>query len=186
MSTKYSHRLNVLKPTVIWSVEADGLHWTDDKGGKGYIPPQEIKQVRLKFEPTRIAPKRVGLHFMTPLHLAVSNSHYVSVGNFEHKPDEFREFVLAFHNMFPANTKTVFNKGSTIAGWIFNIVVSLFVVAMLLLLAPMISLMGIGSGGTNIFRIIMILLFLPLLYKLIVKNKPSSYQANNIPMELLL
>lgn len=185
MSVHYTHRQNALKPTIKWQVEANGLSWSDDDGAKGVIKPEDISRVRLRYEPTRVAPHRVGLHFLAPEHLAITNSHYVGVLNFEHKPQEFENFVIAFHKMFAPNTKTKFNLGSTKSGWIFNIVMTIFIVAMLLLLAPLISLMGIGSGGTNIFRIVLILVFLPTLFKVVFKNKPSSYRPDNIPIDIL-
>ncbi len=181
---KYTQRLNAFKPTTTWDVQRGGLVWSDDKGGTGEIAWEKIKSVRLRLEPSRAETRRVGLHIHAPYPYTITNIHYKGPMNFKAQKDEFRDFVLAFHGGFPADTKTEFNKGSTRAAYIGNALVTLGVLAFLFLLAPILSLTGI-PGVSSIVRILIIIFFVPVLLSLLVKNKPDTYRPDAIPVEML-
>lgn len=182
----YTHRLNAFNPVKVWTVEPGGIGWADqdEDGESGFIPIEKIKSVRLRYEPSRAETRRVGLHIYTPYDHHITNINYKGAFNFEHRPDAFREFVLAFHGMFPAGTETVFHSGSTKGAYIGNILISVLVLAFLLFLAPILSITGIPSAA-SIFRIVMILIFLPILANVILKNRPQTYQADAPPLDML-
>lgn len=182
--TKYIHRLNAFKPTVTWDVTETGLVWSDDKGGAGEIPWDKIKSVRLRAEPSRAETRRVALHIYTPIDHTITNIHYKGPMNFQAQKDEFRDFVLAFHTTFPKDSPTTFHKGATRAAYIANTLVTLGVVAFLFLLAPLLALTGIPSAG-SIVRIGLIVIFVPLLLSLLVKDKPKIYDLSNVPRDML-
>jgi len=182
---KYTHRLNAFKPTITWEVTSGGLVWTDDKGGAGKIPWGKIKSVRLVLEPSRAERRRVALHIYTPIDHPITNIHYKGPMNFKAQKDEFREFVIGFHKAFPKGTETVFYKGSTRAAYIANTVITIGILAFLFLLAPLLALTGIPSAG-SVVRIGIIILFVPLLLSLLVKNKPDTYEPGALPTDMLL
>ena len=181
---KYTQRLNALKPTMTWEVAKEGLSWSDDKGGAGQIPWRKIKSVRLRLEPSRAETQRVALHIHAPYPYTITNIHYKGVMNFKAQKGEFRDFVLAFHKGFTTDSQTVFHKGSTQAAYIGNVVITLLLLAFLFLLAPILSLTGIPGAG-SIARILIIIIFIPTLLKLLVKNKPDTYDPNHVPLEML-
>lgn len=183
----YRHRLNAFKPTILWTVEDGGVGWAEqeEEGGKsGFIPIEKITSVRLRYEPSRAETRRVGLHIYAPYDHHITNIDYEGIMDFEHKPKEFAAFVKAFHALFPPDTKTVFHSGSTMRAYIGNAVITLLILVFLLFLAPLISLTGI-PGGTSIFRIVMILIFLPILAKVLIKNKPTTYRPDALPEQML-
>jgi hypothetical protein len=181
---KYTHRLNAFKPTVTWEVSDSGLVWLDDKGGAGDIPWAKIKSVRLRAEPSRAETRRVVLHIYTPIDHPISNIHYKGPMNFKAQKDEFREFVLAFHKAFPAGAETIFYKGATRGAYIANALITLGILAFLFLLAPLLALTGIPSAG-SIVRIVIIILFVPVLLSMLVKDKPDTYEPDDVPLDML-
>ena len=181
---KYTHRLHAFKPTTTWEVVEDGLTWTDNKGGSGKIPQGKIKSVRLRMEPSRAETRRVALHVYTPRDHAITNIDYRGPLSFNVQRDEFRDFVTAFHKSFPADTKTIFHKGSTHAAYIGNILISLALFALIFFLAPLLSLTGIPSAG-SVVRIITIIILIPVLLSMLIKNKPATYDPDDIPMDML-
>ena len=181
---KYSHRLNAFKPTLTWEVTKGGLVWSDEKDGAGEIPWGKIKSVRLRAEPSRAETRRVVLHVYTPIDHPISNIHYKGPMNFHAQKDEFRSFVLAFHKAFPKGTETIFHKGATRGAYIANALITLGVLAFLFLLAPLLALTGIPSAG-SIVRIIIIILFVPILLSMLVKDKPDTYEPDEVPLSLL-
>ncbi len=181
---KYTQRLNAFKPTVTWEVRNNGFVWSDDKGGAGEIPWGRIKSVRLRLEPSRAERRRVALHIYTPIDHPITNIHYKGPMNFKAQSVEFKAFVLTFHGKFPKDTNTIFYKGSTRAAYIGNALVTLGLLVFMFLLAPLLALTGIPSIS-SIVRILIIIIFVPTLLKLLVKNKPATYDPQNIPMDML-
>ena len=181
---KYTNRLNAFKPTVTWDVTEGGLFWSDDKGEAGDIPWAKIKSVRLRAEPSRAEIRRVVLHVYTPIDHPISNIHYKGPMNFKAQKNEFREFVLAFHRAVPKDTKTIFYKGATRGAYIANALITLGILAFLFLLAPLLALTGIPSAG-SILRILIIILFVPVLLSMLVKDKPDTYEPDDVPLSML-
>ena len=182
----YPHRLHAFQPTRVWTIEDGGVRWEvqGEDARSGFIPRDKIRSVRLRFEPSRAERRRVGLHIYTPIDHHITNIDYQGVMNFKHRPDAFKAFVIAFHNLFPEDTKTEFYKGSTMGAYIGNIAITAFIVLLLLFLAPIMSVTGI-PGGTSIFRIAVILIFLPVVFKLLKKNKPGTYRPDAPPLDIL-
>jgi len=180
----YRQRLNAFKPTTTWEVVDTGLLWSDDKGGAGTIPWDKVKSVRLRMEPSRAETRRVALHVYTPRDHAITNIDYRGPLDFRAQTDEFREFVMAFHKAIPADSKAVFNKGSTRAAYIGNLVITLALFGFLFFLAPLLALTGIPSAG-SILRIVIIIILIPVLLMIVMKNKPGIYTPNDLPMDML-
>ncbi len=181
---KYTHRLNAFKPTTTWEVAESGLVWSDDKGGNGNIPWGKIKSVRLRYEPSRAETRRVGLLIHAPYPVSITNIDYKGPLNFKLQKDGFKDFVLAFHAGFPQDSQTVFYKGSTRAAYVGNLLITLLVMVFIFFLAPLLSLTGVPSLS-SIVRIAIIILLIPILINLLVKNKPDTYSAPHVPMEML-
>jgi len=184
--TSYTQKLNAFNARTKWTVESDGVRWEQLEKEKksGFIPIEKIKAVRLRYEPSRAETRRVGLHIYAPYDHPITNIDYAGVMDFEVQEDPFREFAIALHEIFPADTKTTFHSGSTMAAFIFNIAITVLILVFLLFLAPLVSVTGI-PGATSIFRILMILIFLPILFKMLKKNRPQAYRPDQVPMEML-
>lgn len=180
----YTQRLNAFAPTKTWEVAPQGLIWSDDKGEIGEITWENIKSVRLRFEPSRAERRRIGLHIYTPIKHTITNIHYKGVMDFVAQKDTFRVFVMEFHKGFPKDTQTVFHKGSTRGAYIGNLLITLLIFAFLFLLAPLLALTGI-PGAASIVRIGIILICVPVLLSALVKNKPNIYTPKILPLKML-
>lgn len=186
MIATYTHKPHAFAPETIWTLTQDGLNWqqTDKDKRSGTIAYKDIKMVRIRYEPTRYERKRVGLSIHAGRLYHITNIGYGGVLDFVNQSESFNPFVKSFHDGFPANTKTKFYKGSTWAAMIGNLAITIFVLLLLFFLAPIISVTGI-PGGTAIFRIILILFFLPVLFLLIKRNWPREYRQETFPEEML-
>lgn len=181
---EYSQKLNAFKPRKTWSLNKDGLVWHDEKGDRGDIPYDAIKSVRLRLEPSRAETRRIAMHIYTPIDHVITNIDYKGPMNFKANTTAFRDFVIAFHEGFPKTSETVFFKGSTRGSYIANAIIVLVTLAFLFFLAPLLSLTGIPSIA-SIARIGLVVLFLPVLLSLLVKNKPATYDPETVPVDML-
>ena len=182
----YTQRLNAFRKPTTWTVDARGLRWQETGEGaqSGFIAIEDITSVRLRFEPSRAERRRTALHVYNPIDHPITNINFRGILDFEHQKTEFFEFADAFHAAFPNDTKTVFHKGSTRGACIGNILLTLGILALLLLIAPIVSVTGAPSA-TSIFRLVIILIFFPVLIKVIYRNKPGTYRPNAWPKEML-
>lgn len=184
--TSYTQKLNAFQPRKTWTVSDKGLEWQDQEKDmkSGVLKWDDIRSVRLRFEPSRAETRRVALHIYTPVQHTITNIHYGGMMDFRLQKREFRQFVEAFHAAIPVGTNITFHSGSTPRAYVGNAVVSLGILIFLLFLAPIMTITGI-PGATSIFRIVMILIFLPILAKVLIKNKPSTYTADKLPENML-
>lgn len=185
-SLTYTHKPHAFAPETQWTLTPEGLSWdqTDKEKRSGTILYDDIKMVRIRYEPTRYERKRVGLSIHAGRLYHITNIGYGGVLDFVNQSESFNPFVMAFHNGFPSNSKTKFYKGSTWPAMIGNLVITIFVLLLLLFLAPIVSMTGI-PGSTSIFRIILIVFFLPVLFILIKRNWPREYRPETFPEEML-
>ena len=184
----YTQRLNALTPTRTWTVNPDGLSWEDVKDdqlvGRGTVPLDTIRSVSLRFEPSRAERRRVALHLNGIGRHIITNIDYRGLLNFRHQPEDFRAFVAAVHDLFPANSPTTFHAGSTWPSYIGNAVLSVLILLFLLLIAPILSVTGIPAA-TTIGRIAIIAFFAPTLIRVLIRNRPRNYRPDDWPERML-
>ncbi len=180
----YTQRLNALQPTRTWHVNATGLHWSDDRDGASQIPWNMVQSVRLRYEPSRAETRRIALHIYTPMDHVITNIHYKGVMDFVAQEEAFRTFVKAFHRHVPKDGSIEFHLGSTPVAFVSNALITLAVLILLFLLAPLLAVTGIPGAGA-IFRILLILVFMPTLWRLFRRNRPRPYDPDALPVDML-
>ena len=182
----YTQKLHAFAPEKTWTIEPDGVRWEDhdEDARTRFIPWNKIKSVRIRFEPSRAETRRIAFRIYTPIEHTITNINFAGLMNFELQEKEFRNFVLAFHEAIPNDTDTVFHKGSTKAAWLGNFAITIAVLMLMMFIAPLVSVTGV-PGATSIFRIVMIVIFFPLLIKLLIRNRPETYTRDTVPTELL-
>lgn len=180
----YTQRLNAFSRPTTWQVDQAGIYWNNDRGEQGEIPWSKLRRVRLRFEPSRFETRRIALHFDAPYPFKISNIDYRGFGDFKAHSTEFRAFVDAFHRHVPRNAGIQFRVGSTWGAYVMNIVITLAVVLLLLALAPIISVTGM-PGGIVLARLVIILIFLPVVFKLLWLNRPRDYDPDQLPEAML-
>lgn len=181
---EYTQRLNALTKPTTWLVDETGISWSEKEGKSGHIPWSKVSQVRVRFEPTRVETRRVTLHFHAPYPFQISNVEYRGFGDFKAQPEEFRAFVEAFHQFVPKDKGIRFRVGSTYPVYIMNMVITMGVIALLFAMAPIVQATGM-PGGIVIARLAIILIFLPIVFKVLWLNRPRSYDPAHLPEDML-
>lgn len=180
----YTQRLHQFVTERTWTVGDDALTWRDVKGGGGRVPYSAIRSVRLRFEPTRAERRRYAMRIDAGTELAITNIHYAGIYDFKDQSEMFRPFVEAFHTKLKAaNPNVKYLSGSTPAAYVMNILLTIWIFAMLAIAA--IFLFSIGVGWLVAVKVGLILFFMPALFRLLKKNKPSTYDPQHIPESLV-
>lgn len=180
----YTQRLHQFVGERTWTVGDDALTWRDAKGGGGRVPYSGIRSVRLRFEPTRAERRRYAMRIDAGTELAITNIHYAGIYDFKDQSEQFRPFVEAFHEKLRvANPNATYLSGSTPAAYVMNILLTIWIIAMLAIAA--IFFFSIGVGWLVVLKVALILFFMPALFSLLKKNKPSTYDPQHIPESLV-
>ena len=179
---KYTQRLHQFTKTRTWEANETELSWSDEDGRSGVIPYSEIQSVRLRFEPSRAEKNRYAMRIYTPQEWVITNINFRGIMDFEDQSDDYAAFVEDFHRQLaPVNPKTRFLAGSTMGAWIGNFVISVFVLIVLLGIA-LLALMG-GLIWLVAVKAAILIFYIPVMVRLILKNKPASYEPMRLPAQ---
>lgn len=180
----YTQKLHQFVPERTWHVDDKALSWLDVKGGVGRIPFETIRSVRLRFEPTRAERRRYAMRIDAGTEVAVTNIHYAGIYDFKDQSDSYRPFVEAFHRaLSTANPNVKYHSGSTPFAYVMNILLTIWIFAMLAIAAMF--LLATGLIWLVVIKLGIIVFFLPALFRLLKKNKPSTYEPLDIPDSLV-
>ena len=181
---EYIQRLNHFAATRTWDLDPTGINWRDDNGESGRIAYGAISNVRLRFEPSRAERRRFVMRFQANREYIISNINYRGVANFVDQSGQFRNFVTAFHdNLQRVNPDVSYQSGSTKGAYLGNWVLTLFVLAMLF--AAGLFFISIGMVWIAALKLVIIVFYLPTLFRSLVINRPGTYRPNNIPVDIL-
>jgi hypothetical protein len=177
----YPNRLHALHKRRDWSLVSGAIAWAEESGASGRIEYSQIRQVRLRFEPTRSEKARVLLQVCTAREReSISNFDYRGPLESADQSEAFAAFVEELHQALAATP----NKIDYLGGW------TLRGYRLMLLLCGLILLADIGFGvflyleemPTSSF--LAVLAVLGLLASLIVltrRNRPFRYDRREIP-----
>lgn len=185
---RFSVRRNVLSGTNSFTLQDNELLITNSKQPKNQrvIPYKNIRSVNLIFTPgykNTPASYQCTLKSDVEKPVKIISNHFVSLGNFDTKYEEYTNFIRLLHEKLANNPEVRFKKGLNITK--FNALVFLF--AFLLL-----ALIVIGFAGLFMQKFdVAIPMFLGSIffgytfYKLYLAYKPKSYNPDKIPSEML-
>lgn len=180
---EYTQKLHQFVPERTWQVGDTELSWHDAKGQSGRIPYASVKSVRLRFEPSRAERRRYAMRIDAIPQAAITNIHYDGIYDFKDQSETYRPFVEAFHEkLLKANPNVQFRSGSTPFAYVGNILLTIWIFAMLAIAAMF--LFAIGLTWLVVLKLAIIIFFLPALFRLLKKNKPSTYDPLDIPEDL--
>lgn len=182
--TEYIQKRHKFDPEYVWSITPQGVMRQSEGSPDYLIPFSRIQSVRLRQEPTRVQPKRVGFHIYTPQDHVITNEHYIGIYDFEDRTQSFENFLDAFHSAFPKDTDVTFHKGSTQGAFIGNIAIILAVFLLLFAVSPLFAVTGI-PGASFIVKILLLIVYLPIALRMIWKNKPQRYDPQHWPRDML-
>ena len=181
---KYTQRLNQFTPTRTWTLTPKALQWHDDKGASGEIELSKVKEVRLRFEPSRAETRRFAMHINAGTTTTITNINYRGVMDFEARSDEFRNFVIAFHKALAStNPSVIYHQGSTTGAYIGNVLLSLFVFGIIIF--AFFFFLFAGVVWVALVKLVIILALIPTLIRFLKRNRPGTYRPDDIPAELL-
>ncbi len=181
---EYIQRLHHFRSTRTWYLTEDHIGWSDEDGVTSQIQYRNINKVRMRYEPSRFETNRFSLIFYSPAEHKITNIHYNGVMDFADQSKDFVPFVRAFHEkLSTANARTRYSAGSTNTAYVMNILLTAFI--LFTLLAVGFYLINIGFIAIATAKFVLILVFLPVIFSLLKKNKPRTYDPRNIPPDIL-
>lgn len=183
----YSHRLHALRKPRTYTLTHTGLRWKDEDGeGEGELAYSDIRKVHLAYRPTRVQRNRYLAH-ITPhagRRIDISNSSYRGFGNFKEHNARYAAFITELHRRIAASGADVaFHKGSSLVGYVANLVLTGWIAAMIVL--ALVLLWATGWVMVAVLKLGIIAFFLPTLFRFIVRARPRAYEALAIPADAL-
>ncbi|MGE0846552.1 MAG: hypothetical protein AB7L41_09790 [Flavobacteriaceae bacterium] len=182
----YTQRMNALVKERTYSLTDDALEWRDDGADYvGRMPYDAITQIRLAYRPSRVQLNRYYGHiYGRGGRLDMTNSSYRGFGDFEQHDAQYSAFMRELHRRLAAKgLPVVFSKGSSLAGYIGNVALTLFIFAMIAL--AFVLLLTWGMVWIAVAKLAIILFFVPTLIRFILSARPAAYDPLDIPQEAL-
>ncbi|MAK59845.1 MAG: hypothetical protein CMK09_02590 [Ponticaulis sp.] len=181
---QYSQKLHQFEPRKTWTLGETELIWEDEKGRSRRIPFTQIRSVRLRYEPTRAERRRFAMRIDAIVELVITSIDYRGIYDFEDQAEDYRNFVTAFHERLNAENSAVnYLSGSKPVSYVMNWILTAWILLMLAVAA--VFLVSIGLIWAVVIKLALIIVFLPALFKVLSRNRPSSYDPTDIPERLL-
>lgn len=182
---EYKRRESMLeKGERIYRLTADAIEMERPDGYKWSLKLAEIAWIRVAYAPTRFKTNRylVTVSTRSNQKLQYDNIHFVGVANFEDRSTAFSEFTrFLIERVRESSPGAVLKSGAPAVSYFGQL---FFVGAAFLLLAFVIFALPIGVGNfalTAILKLGIIIVFLPFLFKWIVKSRPQTLPMDTIP-----
>lgn len=186
MAITYEFRSDVLAKEILYSIDGNQLTSSVDGVIIHKMDLSKIVQVRMKYAPTRYVKNKFVMEVkdLSGQNISISNAHYVSLGNFENRSNDYKEFVLQFHkNLGEVNKICKCVGGVVQSSYTVNIFSLIFVV--IILIMALLIMIATGLYFIVIMHLIFIIYYLPASLRFIKVNKPKIYFPNSIPNNLL-
>lgn len=105
-------------------------------------------------------------------------------GNFKEHNARYAAFITELHRRIAASGADVaFHKGSSLVGYVANLVLTGWIAAMIVL--ALVLLWATGWVMVAVLKLGIIAFFLPTLFRFIVRARPRAYEALAIPADAL-
>lgn len=177
----YQNRLNAFHKRRDWSLVSGAIAWSEDSGVTGRLEFAQIRQVRLRYEPTRTEKKRALLQLQTAGDCeSISNIDYRGPLESIDQSEAFVAFAEELHEALAAAPgKVDFLGGWTARGY-----------QRTLMLCAVILLTDLGLGAflyfegmpaKSAFTVLAILGLFASLLVLARRNRPYRYEPRAIP-----
>lgn len=181
---EYRIRHDVLEKPRVLRLVAAGLAIESEDGRSTVLPWADIKQVRLRFFPTRVQTNRFEcLIFASAFNLKFSNEFYQGIAQFDDRSADYRRFVTALcPRIAAANPTAAFLSGREV--WVLCLEYG-FLAAMALLLGWILWLTGGPLSWLIWAKLGLIAVFLPTLIRYLRSNRPAAFDPHVIPEPVL-
>lgn len=180
----YCVRHDVLEKPRTLRLTTTGLAIDASDGGTTVLPWAEIRQVRLRFFPTRVQTNRFEcLVIASTFNLKFSNEFYQGIAQFDDRSADYRRFVIALCAQVAAGNPTAeFLSGRDT--WVLMLEYG-FLAAMALLFAWVLWITGSPLGWLIWVKLGLIAVFLPTLIQYFKRSQPARFDPRVIPEMVL-
>lgn len=177
----YQNRLNAFHKRRDWSLVSGAIAWSEDSGVTGRLEFAQIRQVRLRYEPTRTEKKRALLQLQTAGDCeSISNIDYCGPLESVDQTGAFVTFAEELHAaLVAAPGKVDFFGGWTARGY--RRILMLCAVILLADLGLAAFLYSEGMPAKSAFTVLAILGLVASLLVLARRNRPYRYEPRAIP-----
>jgi hypothetical protein len=181
----YSFRAHAFVKEATWRIE-DGMLTCEQQGQTMRFPLAGATDVRLVFDPARVAYNRFGcnVRFRDGREAVLLNQSYSGFADFEDRSGSYVPFVRALiARIAQANPACRFHAGKPALGYVASLA---FLFAIFLLLALVLWVTEtVSLSGLVTVKLIIIAAMLPTLYLYVRKNRPRPFEPAAIPDDLL-
>lgn len=183
---RYATRNHALVPAITWVLVGDTLRLEDDKGPPRVIPFRRVREMRLDFAPTR--PERNRFRCRLTLVggevLTFFNRTYKGLYQFPDTSAEYVAFVGALKDALKHHAPGCqFFAGATWPAYFFNALTTGFIFLCFAAIAWF--LVRVNLTWLVAIKILLLIFYVPVLLRWVVRNRPREFQPTRIPTGLL-
>lgn len=182
----FTLRSNAFQGTRSYRLTDDALTWEEEDKPLDGVFYDDIAEVRLAFVPTRVSRNRyrTQIIFRQGGMVELFNTDYQGFGKLPEKNDEYVAFLRELHRRIAASAApTLFRKGNSTIAYVFNLLLTLFIFAMVAL--AFLLLANLGLIWIAVIKLGIILFFIPTLIRYIRRAKPATYDPLHVPDDML-
>jgi hypothetical protein len=178
-------RVSALEPERIWKLKGDTL-WMCTEGNQDIpIPLPGIQKLRLAYEPSRFQTNRFRCYLYNSggKCATIQNEHYEGIASFTDRSDSYVHFTRALISRIAAvNPTCTFSAGTSQLNWWGQ---AIFLTVVFGLLALVMLFLYSAIGPLVIIKLVIIALFIPVVIRWFVRNKPKTFSPGTVPDKLL-
>jgi len=182
----YSHRNSLIHENRTYRIGDDALYWQDDDKPEERLLYSDINSVEAQFAPSRVQSNRYLMRLRTRSKgkIDITNTTYKGIGDFEELNESYVPFVQELHRKIAeVNPAAAFKQGSSWAGYIFAILVT--IVLVLVIIGAGMFFLTAGMVWVAAIKLAILIFFFPRLLRYVKRNKPGTYDPFNLPADIL-
>ena len=182
----YAHRQSALTKLREYRLGDDVLIYQDDGREPVNIPYSSITKVAAEYAPSRVQPNRYFVHLFGPGKqiIEITNTHFVGFGDLEDRSESYVPFVTALHKkIVEHNPGATFGKASSWGGYIFSVIMVLFLLGIVAVAGFFFVLFGLF--WVTLIKLLLIIFYFPSLIRYVKRNKPGDYDPLSLNVEVI-
>ena len=183
---EYSQRRDALSKPRHWYLDSDALGWRDSDGHSGRILFTDIVEVRTGYRPSRVQPDRylTRIKSRSQASIDITNSSFLGYANFEYHDEDYSRFITSLHRRIAnQRSNTRFYKGSSHLAHIGNWILTAFICSVIV--GTSLFFLSHGLVEVALIKLMIILFFMPVLFRFMKKSRPETYDPLHIPVDAL-
>ena len=183
----YTHRQHAFAAERTYELKRDALVWREEGSWvEQRMAYADIAEVRLAYRPSRAQTDRYMATIVSRTSgvVQLTNTSFQSFGSFTSDNAGYATFLRALHQRLAQTGSTAtFRKGSSMLGYAVNMAMT--VGTLIALIAATVYLLANGSFGIVAVKLIVVAVFLPTLYRFMLRSRPGRYDPRELPAAAL-